>query len=102
MWKCDPKTNQYLPFSDEPNPQFVHNVVEIADALADLIYVVLYAANCYGINLEPVFEEIQRSNMTKVGGHKNEYGKLIKPPTYSPANLYLIIKSQLDTIGVIR
>lgn len=71
-----------------------NNIVETADALGDLLYVVLGSAVEFGIDMEPVFEEIHRSNMTKVGGHKNEYGKFVKPDTYEPANLGPIIEQQ--------
>lgn len=67
------------------------DLVAIADALGDLLYVVLGAAVSSGIPLGSVFAEIHRSNMSKVGGTKNEMGKLIKPPTYSPANLLPIL-----------
>ena len=74
------------------------NIVQVADALGDLLYVVLGSAVCYGIDLEPVFAEIHRSNMTKLwpGGKvfKNDYGKILKPPTYSPARLVEIIQKQ--------
>ena len=70
------------------------NMVEVADALGDLLYVVLGSAVEHGIDLAPVFEEIHRSNMTKVGGYKNEYGKFVKPDTYSPANLEPILRLQ--------
>ena len=67
------------------------NLVEMADALADVIYVALGAAVSLGIDLEPVFEEVHRSNMTKVWSdgqvRRREDGKVIKPPTYSPANI---------------
>jgi predicted HAD superfamily Cof-like phosphohydrolase len=67
------------------------NLVEMADALADVIYVALGAAVSLGIDLEPVFQEVHRSNMTKVWPDGQvrwrEDGKVIKPPTYSPANI---------------
>ena len=67
------------------------NLVEMADALADVIYVALGAGVSLGIDLEPVFEEVHRSNMTKVWSdgqvRRREDGKVIKPPTYSPANI---------------
>jgi predicted HAD superfamily Cof-like phosphohydrolase len=63
------------------------NLEEVADACADIMYVVLGTANSYGFDLEPVFDEVHRSNMTKIGGRKNAEGKLIKPSTYSPANI---------------
>ncbi len=71
------------------------DIVSIADALGDLLYVVYGAAVTYGIDMEPIFAEIHRSNMSKVGGHKRENGKWIKPVTYSPPNLRPIIEAQL-------
>lgn len=70
------------------------DVVEVADALGDLIYVVLGCAVSCGIDVEPVFREIHRSNMTKKGGYKAENGKLIKPDTYEPAKLLPILIAQ--------
>lgn len=71
-----------------------NNVVEVADALGDLLYVVLGAAVTCGIDLEPVFMEIHRSNMTKKGGYKNEHGKWVKPAHYEPAKLLPILERQ--------
>lgn len=69
-------------------------VVEVADALGDLLYVVLGCAVSCGIDLEPIFTEIHRSNMTKKGGYKSPSGKWIKPDTYKPANLLPILERQ--------
>ena len=66
----------------------------IAKELADLLYVVYGTAVSYGIDMEPVFKEVHRSNMSKVGGHKREDGKWVKPPTYSPADISPILKIQ--------
>ena len=66
----------------------------IAKELADLLYVVYGTAVSLGIDMEPVFQEVHRSNMSKVGGHKREDGKWVKPPTYSPASLEAIIQAQ--------
>ena len=68
-----------------------NDIVEIADALADLKYVVEGTAISYGINLNAVFKEVHRSNMTKVGGYKRGDGKWIKPDTYSPADIKSIL-----------
>src|SRR5919112_830841 len=57
----------------------------VAKELADLLYVVYGTAVSYGIDMEPVFREVHRSNMSKIGGYKREDGKWVKPPTYSPA-----------------
>lgn len=70
------------------------DLVEVADALGDLLYVVLGAGVSHGIDLQPVFDEIHRSNMTKVGGHKDDRGKLIKPDTYEPARVAQVIMQQ--------
>jgi len=63
------------------------DLLEVADALGDLLYVVFGAAVSHGLDLDAIFREIHRSNMTKVGGHKGPDGKWIKPDSYSPANL---------------
>ena len=66
----------------------------MAKELADLLYVVYGTAVSLGIDMEPVFQEVHRSNMSKVGGYKREDGKWVKPPTYSPASLELILETQ--------
>jgi predicted HAD superfamily Cof-like phosphohydrolase len=71
-----------------------NDMVEVADALGDILYVVFGSAVSIGINVEPIFNEVHRSNMTKVGGHKNEDGKWIKPATYERPNLVPILLAQ--------
>lgn len=70
------------------------DIVEVADAIGDLLYVILGCAVTCGIDMEPIFREIHRSNMTKKGGHKNSDGKWVKPSTYEPAILLPILKRQ--------
>lgn len=72
------------------------SVVDIADAIGDLLYVVYGTAVSCGIDMEPITDEIHRSNMSKVGGTKRDDGKWIKPSTYSPANLQPILQGQVD------
>ena len=55
------------------------DLIGIAKEMADLLYVVYGTAVSYGIDMEPVFREVHRSNMTKVGGYKREDGKWVKP-----------------------
>ena len=74
----------------------------IAKELADLLYVVYGTAISYGIDMEPVFKEVQRSNMSKVGGYKREDGKWVKPPTYSPADIAPILALQEKYKGLRR
>jgi len=70
------------------------DVTAAAKELADLLYVVYGTAVSCGIDMEPVFREVHRSNMTKVGGYKRADGKWVKPSTYSPADLRTILSSQ--------
>lgn len=71
-----------------------NDIVEIADAIADVLYVAYGTAVECGIDIQPIFNEVHKSNMTKIGGTFNEFGKLVKPSTYTPPNLLPIIKLQ--------
>ena len=68
----------------------------IAKELADLLYVVYGTAVSCGIDMEPVFREVHRSNMSKVGGHKRDDGKWVKPPTYSPARIHQLFNPHIQ------
>ena len=74
------------------------DLVLMADALADILYVVLGAAVAFGIDLGAVFREVHRSNMSKLWPdgtvHKSAVGKVIKPPTYSPADVAGVLAAQ--------
>jgi predicted HAD superfamily Cof-like phosphohydrolase len=72
------------------------DVVGVADALADLLYVVYGAGEAWGLDLEPIFAEVHRSNMTKAGGPVRADGKLLKGPDWSPPELEMIIARQFD------
>lgn len=72
------------------------DLVAVAKELADLLYVVYGTAVSYGIDMEPVFQEVHRSNLSKVGGFKRADGKWVKPPTYSPASLEPILNAQQE------
>ena len=66
------------------------NLTEVADALTDILYVTYGAGHAFGINLDKCFEEIQKSNMSKLGldGRPifNEKGKVMKGPNYFKPN----------------
>jgi predicted HAD superfamily Cof-like phosphohydrolase len=70
------------------------DVVGVAKELADLLYVVYGTAVSCGIDVQPVFKEVHRSNMSKVGGHKRADGKWVKPAGYSPAAIDPILDAQ--------
>ena len=67
------------------------NIIEVADALTDLLYVVYGAGHSWGIDLDKCFAEVQRSNMSKLGKDgkpiHNVHGKVMKGPNYIKPNL---------------
>ncbi len=72
------------------------NLLEVADALTDILYVTYGAGHAFGIDLDKCFNEIQESNMSKLGGDGkpiyNEMGKVMKGPKYFKPNLNKFIK----------
>jgi predicted HAD superfamily Cof-like phosphohydrolase len=72
------------------------SLAAVAKEMADLLYVIYGTAVSYGIDLEPVFQEVHRSNMSKTGGYKRADGKWVKPPTYSPADIESILEVQQE------
>ena len=67
------------------------NITEVADALTDILYVTYGAGHAFGINLDQCFDEVQNSNMSKLGNDNkpiyNESGKVMKGPNYFKPNL---------------
>ena len=67
------------------------DIKEVADALTDILYVTYGAGHAFGVNLDKCFEEVQNSNMSKLGldGKPiyNENGKVMKGPNYFKPNL---------------
>jgi len=72
------------------------NLAAVAKEMADLLYVTYGTAVSYGIDMEPVFQEVHRSNLSKVGGYKRADGKWVKPSTYSPAHIDPILEAQRE------
>ena len=68
-----------------------NDIKEVADALTDILYVTYGAGHAFGINLDKCFEEVQNSNMSKLGldGKPiyNDKGKVMKGPNYFKPNL---------------
>ena len=71
------------------------DLVEIADALTDILYVTYGAGHAFGIDLDKCFREVQRSNMSKLGEDGKpiyrEDGKVMKGPNYSEPNLKKVL-----------
>ena len=68
-----------------------NDLLEVADALTDILYVTYGAGHAFGINLDSCFDEVQNSNMSKLGKDGkpiyNEFGKVMKGPNYFKPNL---------------
>tara|TARA_B100000401_G_scaffold241387_1_gene163722 strand:+ start:299 stop:673 length:375 start_codon:yes stop_codon:yes gene_type:complete len=67
------------------------DLLEVADALTDLLYVTYGAGHAFGIDLNKCFNEVQNSNMSKLGEDGkpifNEFGKVMKGPNYFKPDL---------------
>jgi len=67
------------------------DIKEVADALTDILYVTYGAGHAFGINLDKCFEEVQSSNMSKLGSDGkpiyNDKGKVMKGPNYFKPDL---------------
>ncbi|PPR15675.1 MAG: hypothetical protein CFH33_01299 [Alphaproteobacteria bacterium MarineAlpha9_Bin3] len=72
------------------------NIIEIADALTDILYVTYGAGHAFGIDLDKCFNEVQESNMSKLGENNkpiyNKDGKVMKGPNYFKPNLSQFLK----------
>ena len=67
------------------------NMVEVADALTDILYVTYGAGHAFGINLDKCFDEVQSSNMSKLDKYGkpiyDDNGKVMKGPNYFEPNI---------------
>jgi len=72
------------------------DLIEVADALTDILYVTYGAGHAFGINLDDCFEEVQQSNMSKLDNEGkpiyNDAGKVMKGPKYFKPDLSKFIK----------
>ena len=68
-----------------------NDLLEVADALTDILYVTYGAGHAFGIDLDMCFDEVQNSNMSKLGENGepiyNESGKVMKGPNYFKPDL---------------
>ena len=71
-------------------------MTEVADALTDILYVTYGAGHAFGIDLDECFDEVQKSNMSKLGVDGkpiyNENGKVMKGPNYFKPDLNKFLK----------
>ena len=93
----DEKTNQLRlnliseELEELKNAMASKDLLEVADALTDILYVTYGAGHAFGINLDKCFDEVQNSNMSKLGNNGkpiyNESGKVMKGPDYFKPDL---------------
>ena len=72
---------------DNDFPSFV-------DAITDSIYVLLGTAIATGVDIEPIWTEVQKTNMAKAVGNKRDDGKLLKPEGWKPPDIKALLKEQ--------
>ena len=72
------------------------DILEVADALTDILYVTYRAGHAFGIDLDNCFQEVQNSNMSKLGEDGkpifNDHGKVMKGPNYFKPDLSKYVK----------
>jgi len=70
------------------------DLISAVDALADLAYVTEGAWMTFGVDPQPVIDEVHRANMTKVGGKKDAEGKQQKPEGWKPPDIEGVLRAQ--------
>ena len=98
----DEKTNQLRldliteELEELKNAMESKDLLEVADALTDILYVTYGAGHAFGINLDKCFDEVQNSNMSKLGNNGkpifNDQGKVMKGPNYFKPDLSKFIR----------
>jgi predicted HAD superfamily Cof-like phosphohydrolase len=77
-------------FEETAKAFYEEDLVEVADGLADMVWVIMGMCNSVGIDFDKIWEEVKSSNMSKfVDGKfiKNDVGKIMKPETYFKPNI---------------
>jgi predicted HAD superfamily Cof-like phosphohydrolase len=78
------------------------DLVGVADALADIVYVAYGTAHVYGIDLDAVLDEVHASNMTKLGADgrpvRRADGKVLKGPAYRPPDISAVLGRRATTV----
>jgi predicted HAD superfamily Cof-like phosphohydrolase len=96
----DPQINLYMDLITEEYEELKEayeqqDVVEVADALADMVWVIMGMASTLGIDFNDIWEEVKRSNMSKFTNNiiirDGKTGKILKPSTFSEPDLAPIL-----------
>lgn len=70
------------------------NLEGVADGITDSIVVLLGTAVSYGVDIRPIWDEVHRTNMAKIGGGKRRNGKSLKPLGWQPPNINKLLMEQ--------
>ena len=73
---------------------YIRDLVDAVEGLSRLISEIWLAAAAFGIDLEPYYDEVHRTNMLKVGGSKREDGKILKPKGWQPPRIAEMLEQQ--------
>jgi predicted HAD superfamily Cof-like phosphohydrolase len=73
------------------------NLLESVDGAVDSIVVILGAMVYMGVDIRPIWDEVHRTNMLKVGGKKRADGKLLKPEGWKPPEVQKLIQQQIQS-----
>jgi predicted HAD superfamily Cof-like phosphohydrolase len=96
----DPQIQLYMDLICEEYLETLHaykngNVIELADGLADMVWVIMGMASTMDIEFEEIWEEVRRSNMSKfvdgIAIRNPDTGKIMKPPTFSEPDLKTVL-----------
>ena len=88
---------EYLhPDDDEVSEREEPNLVEVIDGLCDTIVVCLGTAEDIGIDLEPFYDEVMKTNMAKAGGPIDKHGKMLKPPGWAPPDIAGVLAKLIE------
>lgn len=83
-----------------------NDIVEMADALVDILYVTYGALAAFGLPADKLFQEVHRSNMSKLGADGKpiyrEDGKVMKGPNYTPPDLASIVRSHTEAKRILQ
>lgn len=95
-WKYDPRLSKYvyLPSLVKSTEDGIRCLAKTADALGDTLYVIYGTGVTMGIDLDPIFREINSSNMSKTIGIMRDDGKILKGPNWKPPDLERLIEIQ--------
>jgi predicted HAD superfamily Cof-like phosphohydrolase len=78
------------------------DLVEAIDGICDAIFVLAGSAVTFGIDLEPFYDEVQQTNMAKMGGPIDGMGKVMKPPDWEPPKLECILQALREGVSLKR